>query len=232
VPSPRPATIIASGFRGFPAMRDSIPADEREARWPGYVRLREPDRSFFSKEVLLARIYAESRARLAAGLRAMAVERSGQFGRAGPGSPPDLEHPACARAAEIPRELKRGMNLLEIALAPRAATPRLRVRGLPASAGRAIGAARIIRSPAEFAVAGSSEVWLGRELDNLRAAQRWLFAQRDVKSMATGACVVSHRRGIAACRALPQLCEKNWGRRSGRPGGGGSKWLWPRSRSA
>jgi pyruvate,water dikinase len=50
----------------------------------------------------------------------------------------------------IPRELQRGINQLETTLAPGAGTPRLGVRGLAASAGRAIGPARIIRSPAEF----------------------------------------------------------------------------------
>jgi rifampicin phosphotransferase len=51
---------------------------------------------------------------------------------------------------EVPRELGRGIRQLETTLAPGAGTPRLGVRGLPASAGRAIGPARIIRSPAEF----------------------------------------------------------------------------------
>jgi UDP:flavonoid glycosyltransferase YjiC (YdhE family) len=57
------AQITANGFAAFPAGPDSIPAEEREARWPDYARLREPDRSFFNQEVLFAGVYADARAR-------------------------------------------------------------------------------------------------------------------------------------------------------------------------
>jgi pyruvate,water dikinase len=101
---------------------------------------------------------------------------------------------------EIPRELQRGLNQLETTLAPGAATPRLGVRGLAASAGRAIGPARIIRSPAEF-----KRLQVGDVLVAPATTPAWtpLFARAaavvtDTGSVLAHATLVAREYGIPA----------------------------------